>query len=214
MTLTPEQLGVLDKIRSEWDQAEEDIKRAEQVCLDIIVPAVKELRYAGRRLIDLIQKVITDPTSEDVPKLLTDAEFDCHRARHDAIDAASSKIAIQLEIMREKLTYEVLLQVAPEYRDIALKVLAIREKIAKSRKDRKNRAAIYAVIETAEFPALVDAYDKLRLSEPIMIQLARKNRWRDFYGKYGFWVGVLGLIAAAISIWYVFHPPIIAASST
>jgi hypothetical protein len=205
MSLTPEQLRVLDKIRSEWDQAEEDIKRAEQVCLDIVVPAIKELRYAGRRLVDLIQKLILDPSSDDIPGLLADAEFDCHRARHDAIDAATSKIAIQLELMKDHLTYEVVLQVCPEYRSIALKVLAIREKIALSRKDRKNRDAIYAVIETADFPKLVADYDVLRLSEPMMIQMAKRSRWGDFYGKWGFWIGLAALLTGAYFYFVPLH---------
>ena len=155
----------------------------------------------------MIQKVVSDPASADIPKLLADAEFDCHRARHDAIDAASSKIAIQLDIMRDKLTFEVIVPVCPEYRDVALKVLAIREKIALSRKDRSNRPAIYAVFETADFPALVAAYNKMRLSEPIMLEMAKRCRWRDFYHKYGFWFGVLGFVVAAVSLFFVFHPP-------
>jgi hypothetical protein len=200
MTFSPEQLAALDKIRSEWDLAEEDIKLAEQVCNDIIVPAVKELRYGGRRLIDLIQQVSANPSSPDAQKLLADAEFDCLRARHDAIDAAVSKIAIQLALMEEKLTLEVVLQVAPEYRQIALKVVEIKKKIRVSRKDRTNRVNIYAVIETADFPNLVDAYNAMRLSEPLMIRLAKRSRWRDFYGKWGFWIGVAGL-GLALYLW-------------
>ncbi|HTT82742.1 MAG TPA: hypothetical protein VMF67_04630 [Rhizomicrobium sp.] len=198
---------MLDTIRKEWDQAEEDIKLAEQVCNDIIVPAVKELRYGGRRLIDLIQKIITDPTSPEVPKLLADAEFDCHRARHDAIDAGSAKIAIQLEIMVEKLTYEVILAVYPEFRQLALQVLEVRQRIVESRRNRTERQKIYAVIETARFPELVGKYNEMRVSEPIMRAMAKRSRWRDFYGKWGFLIGVAGFAIAIVGIYLAYHPP-------
>jgi hypothetical protein len=208
MALTPEQLRVLDTIRTEWDLAETDIKLAEQVCKDIIVPAIKELRYGGRRLVDLIQKVIEEPASAEIPKLLADIEFDCYRARHDAIDAASAKISIQLDIMSDKLGYDVILSVAPEFRDIALKVLDIRGKVLNTRgENRKDRAKLYAVVSATNFRVLVEDYERLKTSEDIMINLAKKGRRRDFYGRWGFWVGAAGLAIAALSIYLIYYPP-------
>ncbi|HEY4943985.1 MAG TPA: hypothetical protein VII56_21325 [Rhizomicrobium sp.] len=208
MSLSPDQIRVLDTIRDEWDSAETDIKLAEQVCKDIIVPAVKELRYAGRRLVDLVQKISNEPTSGEIPKLLADVEFDCHRARHDAIDAASAKIAIQLDIMAEKLGYDVILSVAPEFRDISLKVLAIRERVLNTRgENRKDRVKIYAVVSATNFKDLVEAYELLKTSEPIMVKLAKLGRRRDFYGRWGFWVGAAGLLIGAVSIYLIFFPP-------
>ncbi len=208
MSLTPEQIRVLDTIRTEWDLAETDIKLAEQVCRDIVVPAVKELRYGGRRLVDLIQKITTDPASPEIPKLLADAEFDCHRARHDAIDAASAKIAIQLDLMEEKLGYDAILAVVPEFRDIALKVLDIRAKVLNTRgENRKDRVKIYAVVSATNFKELVEAYDVLKTSEPMMIKLAKQGRRRDFYGRWGFWFGAAGFAVGAICLYFTFAPP-------
>jgi hypothetical protein len=44
-------------IRAEWDKAEADVKLAEQVGHKIVLPSIKELRYAGRRLVEVLTKI-------------------------------------------------------------------------------------------------------------------------------------------------------------
>lgn len=191
---------MLETIQKEWNQAEEDIKLAEQVCTDIVVPAIKELRYGGRRLVDMIHLILTDGTQEDINALLSDATFDCHRARHDAIDAATAKISLDLDIMVRKLKHEPILAAYPEFPKLLSSLSTVREKIALSRSNREDRIAIYAVIEVTDLPILITAYNDLRQSEPMMKALARRNRWRDFFGFWGFIVGVVGLIFAVIAL--------------
>jgi len=90
--------------QDEWNRAEADIKTAEMGVHSIVIPSVKELRYGGRRVIDALMEIARNPNNADntrIKALLDDAHFDCHRARHDAIDAA--KIAADLEIMTAKL---------------------------------------------------------------------------------------------------------------
>lgn len=89
-------------ICNEWDRAEEDIKVAEQINNKVVIPSVSELRYAGRRIIEALREIEKNGPEEKIIGLLQDAEFDCHRARHDAIDAATSKIAVDLEIATKK----------------------------------------------------------------------------------------------------------------
>jgi hypothetical protein len=113
--LTDDHLASLKNIRTEWDRAEEDIKLAEQVCNNIIIPSIKELRYGGRRIAEVLYQMESGGSEQDISKLLQDALFDCYRARHDAIDAATSKIAIDLEIKVEKLGFEAILPAFQEF---------------------------------------------------------------------------------------------------
>lgn len=207
MSLTPEQRRVLESIRDEWGRAERDIKLAEQVCNEIVFPSINELRYGGRRVVDAVHGLLTGAPAQEVDALFADARFDCHRARHDAVDTATAKIAITIEIMVEKLKYEAILPVFPDFALLVNNLAAVREKISISRKDRENREAIYTAIEATDFPDLVKLYQSLGASEPIMRKLAKRNRWRDFWGFWGFVIGGIGLIAAAFSIWLVYHPP-------
>lgn len=145
-------------------------------------------------------KIGSGQDGEEVDKLLADALFDCHRARHDAIDAGTSKIAADLEIMLEKLKHEVVLAVYPDFREIFLDLQSIRSRIIVSRKDRENRETIYSVIEATDFPALVGRFNDMRLSESIMTSMAQRNRIRDMIGWGGLVVGLIGLVLALIAL--------------
>jgi hypothetical protein len=143
------QLAILKSIQDEWNKAEEDIKTAEMVVQNIVIPAIKELRYGGRRVIDVLMAITGNPENPDhdrITALLDDARFDCHRARHDAIDAATAKIAADLEIMVEKLGCESILPAFPSFPSLYRNLTDIRDQICKSRRNRDNREAIYSVI--------------------------------------------------------------------
>lgn len=188
--------GLLDSINNEWNRAEGDIKQAEQVCAKVIEPAINELRYAGRRLIDAISSTGKGITPPNIESLLTDALFDCHRARHDAVDAATSKITLDLDILQTKLGIDVVLQAFPDFPKLVREVDALREKIVASRKIRTNRENIYTGIEAVDFPELVSRYNMLRSSEPIMLKLA-KGRRRERAYTLAFGIG--GIVLAVIS---------------
>ena len=181
----------LERIKHQWDLAESDIKLAEQVCNNVVVPAIKELRYAGRRLADALSAIAGNSSLGNVQQLLTDAEYDCHRARHDAIDAATSKIAIDLDIMQEKLGYAVILKAYPKFSALFIALNGVRDKIAVSREDRKNREAIYATIEVVDFPNLVRMFRDLQTAEKLMVKLARAERRKS---TASILIGVLFLI--------------------
>src|SRR5688572_5247091 len=90
------------RVSAEWNKAETAIKLAEQVNGEIINPAIYELRYAGRRLIEALEAASAGDRQEAL-SLLRDAHFDCMRSRHDATDAATSKIVSDLKIAVEYL---------------------------------------------------------------------------------------------------------------
>lgn len=206
MQLTDEQACILDQMVVEWNKAEEDIKIAENVCNNIIIPAVKELRYAGRRVIDALQKSAKGDT-EGATRLLGDACFDCHRARHDAIDAATSKIALDIEVMIKKIKYESILPAFPEFHKLVANLNNVRSRISESRGNRESREAIYSLLEASDFAALVRQYNDLRAAEPIMIKLAKRSRGRDALAVVGLVAGVIGTIVSFPSFIAWLKPP-------
>ena len=120
--------ALLNSVLAEWNRAEEDIKIAEQVANKVVNPSIKELRYAGRRLVEALVKLQNAAPFEEVEALLNDALFNCHRARHDAVDAGTSKIAIDLDIMTTRLGYEVILPVHPAFPKLVQDLRVIRTK--------------------------------------------------------------------------------------
>ena len=198
MALSAEQVSTLCSIRDEWNKAENTIKLAEQVCNEIVFPSINELRYAGRRLVDLIDGIYSGASEEELSALLADARFDCHRARHDAIDAATAHIATQIQIMVKLLRYDAIIPAFPTFPALVKDLDLVRARIAISRENRGNRASIYAAIEEADFPRLVTSYRSLLESEPMMLRIAKQHRARDFFGKWSFFVSIAALIAAVL----------------
>lgn len=181
------------RLCDEWNHAEKAIKLAEQVNGEIINPAIYELRYGGRRVVEALVQKASDP--DKALKLIDDAIFDCCRARHDAIDAATSKIAADLKIAVEKLGAHTILANFSGFSEFFGELSTAREKIANSREDRENRDGIYASIQETDLPKLVKRYSEFQASEPLMIEAARKQkRERDI----GYAIGVTGVVLAAI----------------
>ncbi|MEQ1888028.1 MAG: hypothetical protein ABL951_02475 [Alphaproteobacteria bacterium] len=193
MSIINDYKEILAEIAREWDKADKDIKFAEQVCQKITISSIFELRYAGRRIIDALNMIAADADLKDVTLLLQEAKFDCHRARHDAIDAATSKIALDIDNMGRKLGYNAILKAYPGFAAFRYLLSGIRKKIAASRGNRQNREAIYASIEEDGFKGLVDEFDKIQEAEKIMKSLAKRERVIFLGGIAGIVIGAIGI---------------------
>jgi len=195
--LSKETREAVNRIRAEWDRAELTIKTAEQAVGAAIIPALKELRYAGRRLADAIALIGIASRKRELADLLADAHFNCHRARHDAIDAATDAMLKRLDAAIEKLGDDVVSQHFPDAMSLAAKLTEIQARIAGSRGDRENRDAIYSAIEGVELPELHTSFRGFLYSRDRMMRTARRRRWRSFVS----WVVLaIGLILTAGSL--------------
>ncbi len=172
--------GLLLQICTEWDKAEEDIKLAEQLNNKVVFPSIKELRYAGRRAIEVMKKQRAGADPSEIEALFRDIKFDCHRARHDAIDAGTAKMASDIDLMTKKLGYSSILKVYPEFGQLHRNLEGIRTQIAASRSNTVNRNEIYQEIEEDNFPALVKNFRDLQTSEVVIKGHARGERRHKF----------------------------------
>lgn len=190
---------ILSQITEAWNAAEEDIKLAEQVAKKVIMPSINELRYGGRRLVEIFDKIEAEAPIGEITPLLEDVLFDCLRARHDAIDSAVSKIALDCEAATSKLGYNAVLQAFPKFSDLFVKISEINKNITESRKDRNNREKIYETVSQSSFPELIDLYNEFQASEPIMVALAQSER-RNKLIMYG--LSALAIVVAIVTAIY------------
>lgn len=167
---------ILAEIRAEWDQAEADIKLGELTSKNVVFPAIKELRYAGRRIVDALNAIYEGKDPVDVHALFQDARFDCHRARHDAIDAAFSQIAVELDLLVDKLGYDATLKAYPEYTTFYVEFSKSRKQIIASRRKRQDREDIYSYIEKVELQNIVSKFKDIKAAKPVIMGIARKER--------------------------------------
>ena len=163
---------ILQSIRSEWAVAEEDIKLAEQICRKVSFPSIKELRYAGRKVVEVVYLVSTSADVSEIESLLRDILRDCHRARHDAIDAGSAQISMEVALIAKRLGYSHTLVAFPDFSQLHDRLNRIREKIAESRKNTATRDVVYTDIEQNEFPELVALYRRFLAAQPLIRRLA------------------------------------------
>lgn len=186
-------MDILADIQREWDLAETAVKRCEQVANDAVIPAINELRYAGRRIIDALNAAQTPGNEAKVAAYLEDARFNCHRARHDAMDAALDVIARDFDNLTKRLGYDAVTRAFPGFSDLYASFALARSKIAASRGDRENRDAIYKSIEDVDFPGIADRYAALLTCKPIALSFAACNRAQ----RIGFWV-MLGIATSSL----------------
>jgi hypothetical protein len=189
---------ILDSICKEWDKAEEDIKVAEQIGDQVVFPSVKELRYAGRRIVDAIQRIATGGKEDEIRALLEDARFDCFRARHDAVDATIATINAEMIISVNRLGYSAVLVAFPQYSELLGLIRDAQEKVATSRSHRKDRDVIYKSVEGIEFKKIVRLARDFRSSQPIMAALAKSDRIWKTLGVVGTIFGIVATIVFGV----------------
>jgi hypothetical protein len=192
---------VLRQVCDEWNKAERAVKLAENVNGEIVNPSIFELRYAGRRLIEAFQK--SESERQAAISLLRDAKFDCHRSQHDAIDAATSKMAGDLTVAVEFLPASIIMQNFPAFSDLYGGLNRVRQKVALSRENRDDRDAIYETIQSTDLPRLVALFENFKSCEDLMVKAAEKEaaekKWNKFFGWTGIIIGSLAVIIALVS---------------
>lgn len=187
----------IHSICESWNEAEKTIKVAEQVNAEIVNPAIYELRYAGRRIIEALNAhELEDFQKRD--NLLHDAEFECCRAKHDAIDAITAKIASDMEIATRRLGANTILINFPQITAMYANLHEIREKVATSREQREDRDAIYATLEAGDLPELVRLHSQLKGSESLLRAAAKSQRLKQ-WAAYTF--GFIGFLVGLFSLW-------------
>lgn len=205
MALNQEELNALfAEVRDEWNQEEEVVKSAEQICSEAVFPSIKELRYAGRRLVDSFHEMANGNDEAAIRGYVKDAVFNCHCARHDAIDVATATIASNLELVVRKIGYDHVLKAFPEFVDLRDRLGRVRAQIRQSRSNRTERDEIYQAIHDVDLPALATLYEKFQSAEDVMKSLAGKER----IGRLFLWIttGISVVVAVGSFLWAVFAP--------
>ena len=189
---------VILEIHKEWKRSERCIKQAEQVNNAVVFPAIKELRYAGRRLVDALHLLLTDGDRKKALEFLMDAKFDSNRARHDAIDALVSKIAIDLEGILKYVGAKNVIKEFPKFSELIRLLNSIRIKIAESRGAIENRDVIYDEIEQEDVNQLIKLFMEMQGTETLMQSAAKKETVESL----AIMVGFLGIAISIIAVAY------------
>ena len=200
--------AVLDLIE-QWNIAETRIKRAEQVrANEIVAPAIFELRYAGRKIVDSLEIVLKSDISSDtksrdtVVSYIADATEDCVKAKHDAIDAMMNFVTSWFDDLEKKIGVEEIQKFFPNYFEVVGTISVIQEQIADSRGDRnKLRDSIYNRIDGEDYDKVLNLFVTMKSSQERVTLASNRNKSKSrkennlkyyglVFGAAG-WVGLL-----------------------
>jgi len=179
--------NLLNELIKQWNIAERRIKRAEQISGDVVISAIFELRYAGRKLADALTLVLTRDWKNDreiyetIYRYLADAIEDCVKAKHDAIDATVDFVVSWLNEVDRKIGSGKLQELFPSYLEATAKIAGIQEQIAYSRQHRvASRDSVYDQIEQTDYESILALYKTMLLSkervQAIVDRDARQHR--------------------------------------
>lgn len=167
---------LMSEIVSEWNKAEVAIKEAEQLGEETAYPSINELRYAGRKIAEVITLQEQDAPQEEINALISDLRMDIRRAIHDALDASVAIITMRIEIVRGNIPASVIRQVYPEYIDLIHDSQAVHARIQEARENRLQRNQIYKNMHENEFKSLIARYKRFMASEEILLEEAEQEK--------------------------------------
>lgn len=195
--------AALAEVADQWDKAEKLVKAAERARAQVVIASINELRYAGRRLVDvyrLSEAAKKDPkTREEFDSLIREVKLFCLRAQHDAVDAMVLFLQKAVEKYETEFGLGLLGEKYPRIFEIRATLAEVDGLIIASREDRLKRAAEYDRLAEHHFPILLAHYQHLQASRDVLLDMLvakRRLESRDFRR---FWWVIVATVVAALA---------------
>lgn len=202
-----------------WDDVEGRLKEAETLSGNVVIPALEELHYAGRRLVDLIHYLCTFKEhvhiSEDhISNLIFEVEQNVMRARHDIVDSIVTTTHTYLSKLSNDVGETLLLGCFPKYAEMRGRIDEVNDFITLSREERWRRQEMYDDIYSNYLPEITKLFKAVRVSQPrIEAQIredehdarieGRRQRWRDCIAVASV---IFGLVGCFLAYWFSTSP--------
>ena len=190
-------------IAKRWNKVEERLKLFETHARSARTPAINELRYAGRQLVDAIAKLKRNKNA-DVSKHVTAAEQYVQNADHDISDAGVDFFDERINGAFKKYGQRNILPHYPKAEIMRELIAEAQDTQVKSRKEREKRDQFYETI-FEKVNTLFQMYPEYKKQEPMIIydqlltekKLKNSERLNWIFGIFtiiGVAVGIVGLI--------------------
>jgi hypothetical protein len=225
----------LAEVAKLWNRIERRAKAAEQIRGEAIIPAINEMRYAGRRVVDGLAAVEwpvpgapDDARLQELDEHLIMAKNYLVNADHDITDAICFLVLSRVSQAVEQHGMLRVCTVYPAFSELYPAVLEAQEIIRGSREDRRQRVAEYEKLADVYIPKFEELYRKLTQTRDLAVSEPTTGMFRQTWEKLDFLealaaIGAIaGVIAVCLSVWDIFfirpremlelRPPAVAAS--
>ena len=188
-----------------WNYIEKRLKEAEQISLDVVTPAINELRYAGRQIVDALAIFTANPPSgsvewENCENHITVARQYLVNADHDITDAVGLWLNVRLTRAIEDFGFKFLEKHIPQFEEKDMKLRELQGIIATSREQRQFRSTEYRRAAVELIPDLLKMFNQITMAEEIAIARDRKMKYFNITCLI---VGFVGSVASIVSIFTV-----------
>ena len=180
--IEPEHVPHFLRIVERWNKAETALKTAEGNLTFAQQPAINELRYAGRRIIDALAiclhrhgEDVSAHSDGDIARVLLEAEQNCIKAEHDVADAIILYVHKYINAIVEEFGELDVAAHFPNYFPLKVRIVKVNEFVTSSRGQRGQRADIYDEILSSYIPDISQLYEELRGAEGV-IRLQKERR--------------------------------------
>lgn len=186
--LDQDQQARISELLARWNGVQGRLKRAEQISQFAVVPAINELRYAGRMLVAALAR--TSPSEENGIPSLDDAIVTASQyitnAEHDISDALIYFYQKKADDLNHRYGAETIRRAYPQYADLLASLKAARKLVIQSRGDiskrRENYQKLVEITDkiTDDYFALVDA--EVLFGLEVDHYQARIKFWKVMFG--------------------------------
>lgn len=215
----------LKELTDYWNRIEERVKQVENLRGEVVIPAINELRYAGRRFLDAwaishtSDGELSSDDQEKFDEMIAASRQYLMNADHDLGDAVCGYIG---KTVRKLLTtYGIgnVRHIVPEIDEIYNKVKEAEQKRAHARKDRSRRTALYeelsrdyvpwfwdklAQLEDAEVRSLTFVAAQEQKLEKLNEKLQAAEKYNTLSSRINYSLGGLALVLSVIQVWTLF----------
>lgn len=175
---TPDQRKRLKELLGDWNRIQGRLKRAEQISQLAVVPAINEIRYAGRMLVAALSGLSKDEAN-GVPSIddaLVSARQYLKNADHDISDALVYYFQDRVDEINRTFGAKSVVDRYPDYQKLLDNLERCRKLVIASRADLSNRDKNYSdIAEVVE--RIIDEYFILDKADVFMsLEIAKHKR--------------------------------------
>ena len=191
----------LSSLADHWNRIEKRVKQAEQVRGEVVIPAINELRYAGRKIVDAwllyAKPISTEEDRKEFEETLAVIKQYLLNADHDISDAICFTLHKQMQYFLRRYGIRTITKHFNDFPSFLAEMRDVNNTISQSRETRVQRIDKYNEIAGDYIPKLVAYYDQLLTSA----ELALEKELRQRYINWGFAIlGVAGSLASIITL--------------
>lgn len=205
--IDPEYIPNFRRIVEKWNKVEKALKITEGELTFAQQPAINELRYAGRRIVDALAiclhrhgEDVSAHSDEDIDRVLLEAEQNCIKAEHDIADATILYVHKYVNAVVEEFGELDVNAHFPNYFQLKARIANVNEFVTSSREQRGQRATIYDEILSDYIPDILEFFKELRGAEGIIKLQNQRRLATEKKQRIMMWVAIGTFVVAIIGV--------------